>query len=655
MSAINKGKGPASQKSQTQQQTQQQSEQTSATEPKQEQKVHNFFQDNQSTAQTQGFGPVEEVGGWTSLLHTPMSMTPNGELLLAYKEAIREILKAESENSVGVKVITASRNQYRLPFDAILITKQSGSDVLLFCLIVAASATTDVLQQNVSGACHQRYLSVAELYDEAAYEEVCRVVRHGAGEGVTVTEVGMQVIPKTVTSTNRPTIYKSLANAVNSLSAFCEQAAGRGVITNQHVAMWGGLQASLKYGKNVKTSLAGQPIRSDLDLTLAVVDNKGKGNNNKYQLGNAGGVANFSSEFVRLNAYVDIVPNAPQPSAGSWISNVPVSQGMAYKPRVVVSLLEPLSVPNSLELTLLGLAGAAMASANQAWTQAFARQYSDVVATELHNIGSVGLETNLTLSDDYVPAVLDTNDPNFDQGRLVALLASICEPDPIMALDVEIGGSQCWILKQLVRIADGNRSDKSAQATEAVITAANNITGGLFSQHWNQNETIVKIDRNIVHLGSYCTKNDDIRDVRDIDHLAVLSNSQPGDIGPISDWCNSFAEEYHYEIARLEARENAIRNIIGQVEFTGIARRITINPRFIYTLVNALGQAGVVFNTGPMQRQPQSGRSYENYDGYSMNLGYNQGNVQQMFNYQTGGQQGWDFNQQQQPQSGRFM
>lgn len=606
---------------------------------------HDYFAGSQepagmggSEAPSQGFETYSDLD---AVFSTPVSMTGAGDCVVAYREAFETSMKEDLR--IGKRYGTVyqahglSRQSNRLPTDMVVLTTSSKTGVHFFTMLLSASLSNEtVRQEQYMGHSYTCYQTPSELYDEAALEEVKRFLTSTFGD-VALTEVGFTVVPTKVQPDNANGISTLMANAINAMAGYMNRNNKQALLTSQRLAAWGGIGTTMRFTKEPVAGINSQPNRTDLTISLSVSEGRQQnGFGQQHQQPR-------ERKLIRASGFVDLTRNPPQMVPGQGFQfgmQQSASPEGAYTARLIVSNLEQVEAANSLELSLLALASCEMAAANNAWRNSFTRQY-DNDASNLHDIGGVGLEVNLMNQEQYAPERLNTLDNAFDANALNGLLNYITTPGLILALDIEEGGSQMWLLRQFSKAANGD--SESPQATQAIFQAANNLTSNLFSQNFPAGQPIVKTDNVRVHLGRYVNEDNVTCDIRDIDHLAVLNTSQAGDLTTSTTWRESFDERYPgTETVRLAGREGVIRGIAQNVEFTGMARRITFNPAFIGALQMSLNQAGVSLNAntggnGMGQQAP----IYTDMSSYAMGVGQHVN----AFNY---------VNRQPQPQQGGY-
>ena len=515
---------------------------------KQPDNVDYFSQDKQEvppqaqsgfSGQQADFDPASD---FDVVFGTPVSMTGAGDVVVAYREAfevaMREDLRIGKKFGEEYQLHGLSKSTHRLPYDMLVLTQTVNKNIYFYGLLLAGSITGDnVRQENVSGQPFQCYKSMAEDFDAAAFEEVQKFLVSAFGEAG-MEEVGYSIIPVSVKADNANGVNKIMANAVNAIDGHISRGNPKRILTSKVLSSRGGVATNLKFTKEGVVGINSQPNRTDLAINLSISEG---GRQQQPRAWGAPQPTIHTRDLIRSAGFVDLVRNPPQPTAGMGYGygyNAQAVAKDAYTARLVISNLEQIDAANSLELSLLALASCELAANNMQWGQAFMRTYGDTNSAELHDIGAVGLEVNLTGKDDYQFAKINTKDATFDGNSLMQLLSAVCTPGLILALDIEEGGSQMWLHRLFAKAANGDA--EGIQAMQQIVQAANNLTGNLFSQNFPQGQFLVLNDYVRVHVGRYEDPNGVTRDIRDIDYLAVLNTSQPGDLQQVINWSGVF-------------------------------------------------------------------------------------------------------------------
>jgi hypothetical protein len=241
---------------------------------------------------------------------------------------------------------------------------------------------------------------------------------------------------------------------------------------------------------------------------------------------------------------------------------------------------------------------------NNAWVEAFRPSSIAPEGPDWKDIGAVGIEANFERNPSGFGVRIDTKSDSFQRGQnmqgdyLVRLVASTFQPKLLISLDVPEVGSQTWY-NSIFAVAGELNNTHSVTATEVILKEANELTHGRFSKYFPAGGRVTVDENNRIHTGFYVARNGEIKDLRDIDYLAVLNIVGDRDPELAREWSDSFALTNVPLEVRLAKRKTIITGILGQnhVHFKGFARRVTFEQDFVNALVLACKEVGLAVRT----------------------------------------------------------
>jgi hypothetical protein len=366
-------------------------------------------------------------------------------------------------------------------------------------------------------------------------------------------------------------------------------------------------------GQN-KLNKIGLPIAADFTTTIELARKAQE----KTSWSSDIHVAQQRYHLAEVSGYIDFSVAGPIPPKPNMNPMLPQTVP-GYIPMVVITEIAGLANNGSsiedMRTQLLGIAATTALTADHGWVRVFEKMAG--AKSVKADIGLLGLE-----HDPYIGRTPELGMVSVDsisygkqpkEGTMTPKqVADLwCTDKVAVALDVEQGGRLHWIQDIFVAASGvGDETGRRTAANERIIAECDVLTNGIFSRLWTelnggQKAHVVATETVAVHLGTYDGgKNGGRRDLRSIDYLTMLGQ-MPKDLEKLSaataatipGGCNAIT---------LTDRRNAIENIVGDCEFTGMATRVFLTGGFINTFVRALIQAGVTFRSDDLLGYGQS-------------------------------------------------
>jgi hypothetical protein len=278
-----------------------------------------------------------------------------------------------------------------------------------------------------------------------------------------------------------------------------------------------------------------------------------------------------------------------------------------FLPRVVLTGLQGMEMM-SPELFFMGLGITRLLGENYNW----AYQFSNYAEEEVHDIGAVGYRMRNPQDPNAAPQRIDTSSNSFTQQDFLELIQTVCYKDPVFSIDCEDAGPQSWMTGPLIEAANGNTN-----AHNFLLQALNRLTDGNFSKHFPGGPLVIP-ESNKIHLGTYVDTNGIVRDLREIDNLAVLNALGHTDLNAVNTWEQTFNDTSTPIEMRLEARLQILRNVVGgsQLNIRGLAERLVFNPDMLNALTAAMVDSGIMVDqeglTAQMGTNTMAGNTFLN-------------------------------------------
>lgn len=346
------------------------------------------------------------------------------------------------------------------------------------------------------------------------------------------------------------------------------------------------LAVKLSFDPRQVTNLVGHPVISHIKLDL-VAEPVNKQQNQVF-----GGLAP-STLLARSSAFIDVIyepaqrPQAVVPGMAQFSAPTP-DMWQKYVPRCVLTNLEAERL-RTLEGQLMALAGALGIRNNNAWMGTFLPDRTPGQEVDIRDVGALNIEANWLQDPNVTGAPLDIKADSFTTGNLMQYLSAIFRRSAdgttglAFAIDILERGPDTWYNGVLAAADDGD-----PDAIRAIIVAADNLTGGAFSQIFPAGADITRRMGERVHMGYYKNRNGEVRDIRDIGYIAMMNIFGVSNLDLVRDYSDTVVKTSFPEAQRLAARATIIEKVTGNAVFTGMARRVTLTKEFTDALVQAV-------------------------------------------------------------------
>ena len=357
------------------------------------------------------------------------------------------------------------------------------------------------------------------------------------------------------------------------------------------------LQANFNYSEDVVYSRTGVPRRSDIIIDLFSVKNT----NRNIDLDISSFQHSNNNHILRVGSYVDLIPTGLIRGTNFVTPGAPPPK--LFTPNVNITSVANMNsfVPFSSELFLMGIVVATLQLNSYAW----AVPYENKSNTK-HDIGAVGYLTTPWSDPNAQGGLIDTSTNSFTAKEMGELLYAYVEPtDAAITIDVEDLGPDTWLTSLLTEVAAGKQG-----ATNYLLDAANYLTNGVFESKFDRTKPICSVTGYIT-MGTY---NDGgvVKDIRDIDLLAVLNALGHNGQEEIMAWCETFYNNAVDPYVRLQARWKMIKEIThGSAKSSGRAKRVQFSSAFINALIDATNDSQVNIDRASIRTFNGGGFSYD--------------------------------------------
>ncbi len=338
-------------------------------------------------------------------------------------------------------------------------------------------------------------------------------------------------------------------------------------------------QMYVNYGRQIKTSMIGLPVRSDVRLITKRITQT-KANQNDINRIENGSVMN------EINGFIDLV----------WVGGNEVNPMLPvvgqqkfdnYAARFVITDIDSLKAYTPAYL-LFSVASTYILANDDNYIMAFRPQSADKKNIDITDIGALGYENNITGTGFKK---IDTKAADFTMTNLYQLVKLLIKPGLTISVDVPHGDIESWYMKIFSYGVDVEKFRNK------IIQAANRLTDNNFGLKFGSNDPIFA-EVSKIHMGYYTDRNGQIRDLRELDYLAAANFYGPKDPSRIKDWSDTFITNMNIpiDILMAERKKMILEMTNGMAQFTGYATRITFTPKFIAALVDGISACGLRIN-----------------------------------------------------------
>lgn len=338
----------------------------------------------------------------------------------------------------------------------------------------------------------------------------------------------------------------------------------------------------LQVGNKPLINEVGEPIRADL---IARVDSNRQG----------GSLMLGDTNISTLAGYVE--PMYRQPSQDPTRPHPP------FVPTLIITHVQAGSDQTDVESYCLALVnGVQLISYRAAWAEQFRPKATVKGNSQLTDVGALGLMT---------PAGkrIETKDDNF-RANFDAFMREYfeCSGAMVVALDVADVGPNAWMTDIFKACAANHQG-----AIKAFEEAMDNLTGKAYSRRAQANgllgQSPVIAQGARIHAGHYVDIDGVLRDIRDVDLLAVC-NAYGKNTQQIDVYLDSIAPTKGTDNTRAAERYTLIDDILqGRQVITGNYTRLYFQPKVLATMAQACSDAklmlqpsNTVYGLGNSQR-----------------------------------------------------
>ena len=519
--------------------------------------------------------------------NAPMAPTATSEVLKKLERAMKEVYLGMKPMYEVTLIPVDWENDPKLTVSVLIValrdTTTGGKDVAFHTLILADSVTAMAEQYEiVNGKNVEKLITIGDSYNDIMISVVRDIVASNFAQS-TLVSADACVVPRGFDVTNANAVYALAANAAAACSTELEPLSGRFVDMNlTDAAKDSTLVVKTSFNKTQLLDAVSEPNRADIVIDLSAAP-ANQANNQR--------LVDRVSPIARVACFIDLRYDPVNPVLNQFnqFQQQQQQQNLSvrtYSARVVMTQLRTVAV-RTIPAQLLAIIPAFALLENNAWMHAFKPGPFQQKKIDIYDIGAIGLEVNFSNQPGGAGRI-DTHADTFKDYSLGQMLTAAVNPNLAFSLDVPEVSDSSWHNGVFAYAANGN-----AAANQAILDACNTLTGGYFYQNFPQNGRVAVDENNRIHMGFYTDENGVKRDLRDAGYLAVLNMTGDHGLETIRDFSDTFEFADHDLLPRLAQRLKIIKDIFGNVEVTGFARRVTFEAQFMIALALSCKQAGL--------------------------------------------------------------
>jgi hypothetical protein len=512
------------------------------------------------------------------------SETHSAEALRGLKEAARQALEAQRLTD-DFELIRFDRDANRVGLSAILVTKFVKSSGTVYAAVRTLLLDSEGvrLKPKVEQYGAQRIelpTRPQDVFNDVYWGRLTDFLRRQRGmNDLVVVDAGPLVVPTDFDFKDELATSRLLITSVNRCDDIKAKVQGEVPFNAAQVKRADErLTARIDLTGEPSYNVVGEPVRSDILINMNRTSAQASQEEDYYER---------ETQFNSVAGFVNLeyTPAPVVQQVPGW-GQQPQGPQPIFTPTFVITDVSQADwiQAQTPELYWLALSNAYRVTAGTQWVKAFLPQVGRK-GVDPRDIGALGYLTQ-------AGAKIETKSDSFTEQDFIELMGALVKPQPSFLIDVNPVGDHAAIENYLIDAAF--EGPNQAKAIQKLIQAADNLTGGRFSAHFNarENALVVPYGQEI-HLGHYIGEDGEKRDIRDLDVLAMLNLTQ-GNVGDFMEWYRTLCDTSIPHALRLQQRERFERQFLSKsLKITGRAVRLLFTPQCIEALDLATREAGV--------------------------------------------------------------
>ena len=568
-------------------------------------------QTKQAEATFGGFTSVFDIDNTSSLLGGSTGDMVN-KLTEKTDKEIEELVKYHKV--IQFSSVPVDKEVYQLHASAVILTaldieKPRLGLVAHVMILEATSPPEDPYVVTLSGhaGMASRTISVpvmtSSVWDDEYRTSVVRAINmaNNLDQANVPLICGVTVIPRNFDLEDKEAFSRMIRNVSNSLVT--EIGTRRTTASIKLGKLQDGeyVAATVAYSNRHQKDALGLPQRSDVLVTVS---------QNKVRPVNNAGVRSLNDksrnkkEIGQMAGFIDFFwnPVAPQQQSNMYgYASQQAVQTQKYSPAFIIrSLKTPISGMLEAQIVLLLTAG--VIAKNNEWVNSLTTRWEESRLDSNRNrvnfgdVGALNIEGNLPqggqVSNTKYGRAVNTIEDSFTHEQFQMYLGAMVRPELQYAIDMPIMGAESWYMDRFLESAKDANSVQSAHISQTLDTMTNNKFSECFKALGGGPLWLGKVVP--YHTGYYFNEKDEMRDLADVDLLAVMNRLGATDPTVGERWARTWLPANDNSEVLLDERLAIIRDVLGGDNYvlTGWGARSFMNPNVIV----ALGQAAAGVN-----------------------------------------------------------
>lgn len=504
-------------------------------------------------------------------------------------EALEALDKARNKavNAQGLKgdfeLLRFSRDENRVGLSSILVCKVIKISGEVFAVVRTLLLKTDAVRlpprpltinnQRIEVPTHAQ-----DVFNDVYWSRMETYLRNRVGNAtMRVIDAGPMQIPSDFDFEDERMVMPILIESVNRCDDQIARLTGEEPFQISKVKRNDErVTARIDYTGEPTHDMVGNPIRADMVISMNRQNINQPVEDDFYER---------EESFSSLSCFVNLEYTPPVQAQVQAYGQQP--ETAQCTPAIIITQVAQADWINAQtpELYMLALSNAYRITAGLSWMRPLMPQVGrGKKGIDTRDIGAIGW-----LSP-QINAKVDTKGDKFSDQDFAQLMFTTVHQNPVFQIDVNPVGENSGMENILIDAAFD--SAVRQRATERLITAADNLTGGLFSKYFDRNKAVIS-PYTEVHMGYYFDEANERRDIRDLDTLAML-NLTAGNVNDFMDWYRTLCDTSIPAALRMQRREAMERNYLAKnLVITGRALRLTWGPEFLEALDKSTREAGL--------------------------------------------------------------
>lgn len=563
------------------------------------------------------------AGGPQTVNQRFMRSVPRAQTSQIVTEARKVLEKSLSEyqidvnNGVTYKIDSIDQTLAGVKMAAVLtlayFKSDEGKDTMLFYTTLLEASVPSLGFKDVTPKVNASFnrdneprrsiMAPQTAYDFATPGFVAAIenkLRQSYGEGYDLIPVGGMTIPRSIDLTkDENRVHEILVNVVGALDTYiARQFGGEAPLTIRDVTENSTVSIIMDHHTVPGINAIGLPVRQDVTLTLR----------STQRSANAG-EPDESKEVVQASGYIDLI--FTEPPVNNTLNARPETRCLTpfFLLTGLTSVDFNLITPET-QLLALGLTPV-MAHGEQYLAPLMNRATQ---GNPDHDAGALGFLVNYSGDPSGQPIGFEDTSKMSTKEQLDMLRAAIF-PELHVAIIIDKSGPLSWMNSLFVDAANGD-----TRAEDAVIEAANNLTGGVFGDKWrdkygdNGGPELFRILRGGKHLGYYTNAAGEVRDLNDADTLWAFNTFGERNIERAWEYIETYLQDGD-EIVQMAQRWKIITDRYPNATLVSTGVMVEATPELMEVLFDSLSVAGLTMRAATVLQDFSGARNRASFQG----------------------------------------